>query len=57
MTTHGDLDAVKIGDAGTANKIATPGGKTQPVPMAVVAAAKACACASGNTCSIAWKYY
>ncbi len=57
MTTHGDLDAVMIGNAGTENKIATPGGKTQPVPMAVVAAAKACACASGNTCSIAWKYY
>ena len=57
MSTHGDLDAVKIGDAGTANKSATPGGKTQPVPMAVTAAATACDCKSGNTCSIAWKYY
>ena len=36
---------------------ACPGGSSLAVPMAVVAAAKACACASGNTCSIAWKYY
>ena len=57
MSTHGDLDAVMIGDAGTLNKIATPGGETQPVPMAVTAAATACDCKSGNTCSIAWKYY
>ena len=57
MQTHGDLDTIYIGNDGTANKIATPGGKNQPVPMAVVAAAKACACDKGNTCSIAWKYY
>ena len=57
MTTHGDLDGTFIGNAGTENKIATPGGTTQPVPMAVTAAANACACKQGNTCSIAWKYY
>ena len=57
MTTHGDLNATYIGNAGTANKIATPGGTTQPVPMAVTAAATACSCKQGNTCSIAWKYY
>lgn len=57
MNTHGDLDGTFIGNAGTANKIATPGGTTQPVPMAVTAAANACACKQGNTCSIAWKYY
>ena len=57
MTTHGDLDGTFIGNAGTANKIATPGGTTQPVPMAVTAAATACDCKQGNTCSIAWKYY
>ena len=27
------------------------------VPMPVAAAAKACACSTGNTCSISWKYY
>ncbi len=57
MTTHGDLNGTYIGNAGTANKIATPGGTTQPVPMAVTAAATACSCKQGNTCSIAWKYY
>ena len=57
MTTHGDLNTVYIGDKGTSNKIATPGGVTQPVPMAVTAAATACSCKTGNTCSIAWKYY
>ena len=43
--------------AAAAAATACPGGKTQPVPMAVVAAANACACKQGNTCSIAWKYY
>ena len=57
MQTHGDLNGTYIGNAGTANKIATPGGTTQPVPMAVTAAATACSCKQGNTCSIAWKYY
>ncbi len=27
------------------------------VPMPVAAAAKACYCSAGNTCSISWKYY
>ncbi len=53
----GDLDEIYIGNAGTANSIATPGGSTQSVPMAVTAAATACACNHGNTCSIEWKYY
>ena len=57
MQTHGDLNGTYIGNAGTANKIATPGGTTQSVPMAVTAAATACSCKQGNTCSIAWKYY
>ncbi len=53
----GDLHGTYIGDQGTANSIATPGGKNQSVPMAVTAAAKACACNEGNKCSIEWKYY
>ena len=52
-----DLDTIYIGDAGAANSIATPGGTAQSVPMAVTAAATACACTSGNKCAIAWKYY
>lgn len=51
------LNTVYIGNPGTANSIATPGGSTQSVPMAVTAAAKACACNEGNKCSIEWKYY
>ena len=43
----------------TSAKAATacPGGSTLAVPMAVTAAATACDCKSGNTCSITWKYY
>ena len=51
------LDSTVIGCTGTANSIACPGGSQQPVPMAVTAAATACDCKSGNTCSITWKYY
>ena len=51
------LDSTVIGCTGTANSIACPGGSQQSVPMAVTAAATACACKSGNTCSITWKYY
>ncbi len=51
------LNGTYIGNQGTANSIATPGGSVQSVPMAVTAAATACACTSGNTCSIEWKYY
>ena len=51
------LDSTVIGCQGTPNSIACPGGSQQPVPMAVTAAAAACACTSGNTCSITWKYY
>ena len=57
LGSKGGLDGVYIGNAGTANSIATPGGSTQSVPMAVTAAATACSCKQGNTCSIAWKYY
>ena len=57
LGNKGDLDGVYIGNAGTENSIATPGGSTQSVPMAVTAAATACSCKQGNTCSIAWKYY
>lgn len=53
----GELHGTYIGNAGTKNSIATPGGSVQSVPMAVTAAATACACTSGNTCSIEWKYY
>ena len=55
------LNDVYIGNAGSAasdgDVIATPGGSTQPVPLSVVEAAKACSCTNGNNCSIAWKYY
>ena len=51
------LNTVYIGNQGTANSIATPGGSVQSVPMAVTAAATACACNDGNKCSIEWKYY
>ena len=57
LGNKGGLDGVYIGNAGTENSIATPGGSTQSVPMAVTAAATACSCKQGNTCSIAWKYY
>ena len=58
----GDLHRIYIGNAGTAanaanGAIATPGGTTQKVPLSVTEAATACACTSGNTCSIEWKYY
>lgn len=51
------LDSTVIGCQGSANSIACPGGSQQSVPMAVTAAATACACTAGNTCSITWKYY
>lgn len=56
------LDAIYIGNAGSSaaaasGVIATPGGSTQPIPLRVTDAATACACTSGNTCSISWKYY
>lgn len=56
------LDSIYIGNAGssasaTSGVIATPGGSTQPIPLKVTDAATACACTSGNTCSISWKYY
>ena len=51
------LDSTVIGCQGSKNSIACPGGSQQPVPMAVTAAATACACTAGNTCSITWKYY
>lgn len=56
------LDSIYIGNAGssasaTSGVIATPGGSTQPIPLKVTGAATACACTSGNTCSISWKYY
>ncbi len=57
MSNAAVLDTVYIGNTGTANSIATPGGSVQSVPMAVTAAATACSCKQGNTCSIAWKYY
>ena len=47
---------MKMGCAGVARSIACPGG-TAPVPMKVTDAASACACNSGNTCAIVWKYY
>lgn len=56
------LDSIYIGNAGSSaaaasGVIATPGGSTQPIPLKVTDAATACACTSGNTCSISWKYY
>ena len=36
---------------------ACPGGSTSAVPMDVTEAATACACNTGNTCSVMWKYY
>ena len=56
-TDDKSLDSTVIGCQGSANSIACPGGSQQPVPMAVTAAATACDCKSGNTCSITWKYY
>ena len=63
-----DLDAVVIGNAGTAataatgntdggSAIATPGGTGLAVPMSVSSAATACGCTHGNNCSVTWKYY
>ena len=52
--------AMKMGCAGSNTNntyIVCPGGGTAAVPMKVAEAAKACACNSGNTCSITWKYY
>lgn len=53
------LNGTYIGNAGSSSGsfIATPGGSTLSVPMKVTTAATACACTSGNTCSIEWKYY
>ena len=65
------VDDVLIGDDGTQQRdadaehsitaipyaIATPGGSNLSVPMKVTDAASACACNSGNTCAIVWKYY
>ena len=48
---------MKMGCAGVARSIACPGGTTASVPMKVTDAASACACNSGNTCAIVWKYY
>ena len=48
---------MKMGCAGVARSIACPGGTTSSVPMKVTDAASACACNSGNTCAIVWKYY
>ncbi len=48
---------VKMGcetGGGTKGKFACPG---HNIPMNVMDAATACACGSGNTCSIMWKYY
>ena len=55
------LDTVMIGEnAKATGGIAMPGatatGQT-PVPMPVTTAATSCACATGNNCSISWKYY
>ena len=56
LSNKGGLNAIWIGNAGS-DKIATPGGTSNPVPMSVTKAASACSCKQGNTCSIAWKYY
>ena len=68
-TAATDLDAVVIGNAGTAataatdttadggSAIATPGGTGLAVPMSVSSAATACGCTHGNNCSVTWKYY
>ena len=48
------------GNAGTgdnATHTACPGGSASAVPMDVTEAATACACNTGNTCSVMWKYY
>ena len=53
-------NAVATTTAGSEKAIAMPGatGSGQlAVPMSVSAAAKACACNTGNKCSITWKYY
>ena len=64
-TVKAGLDTVVIGAndsavAASKKAIAMPGanGSGQlAVPMSVSAAADACKCDNGNTCSITWKYY
>ena len=57
VKTLTSAENMKMGCAGVENSIACPGGATSPVPMKVAQAATACACNTGNTCSITWKYY
>lgn len=57
VKTLTSAENMKMGCAGVANSIACPGGAASPVPMKVAQAATACACNTGNTCSITWKYY
>ena len=55
-----NANAVATTTAGSEKAIAMPGatGSGQlAVPMSVSAAANACACKTGNKCSITWKYY
>ena len=59
--TSTDVTALVIGCNGvaatTGAATACPNGSVQTVPLSVTAASQACACMSGNTCSIVWKYY
>lgn len=60
VKTLTSAENMKMGCAGSNTDntyIVCPGGGTAAVPMKVAEAAKACACDSGNTCSITWKYY
>ena len=55
-----DITSLTVGCTGSpasgGTAVACSGGTTLKVPMNVAQAAQACAC-TGNTCSVAWKYY
>lgn len=60
-TTLGTGNTAELGSNGSAcagsNNIACAGSTTSGVPMAVTKAATACACNTGNACSVVWKYF
>ena len=57
LTSAANMGMGCVGSNTSSTYIVCPGGTTAAVPMKVSEAAKACACGSGNTCSITWKYY
>ena len=61
-STLGTEDTAKLKSNGSpcdgdASNIACAGNATNGVPMAVTKAATACACNTGNSCSVVWKYF